>query len=189
MEARKKELEELSRQQRFRPSDEVSTFKILKNVKELVAVSISSLSSIGEELLYVVPGHMLVIASVFGINEATKKLLESGGHSRGITDISYPFIKPTQELLDNGEDIRHYDQYQGILFGVLDRKISFSVMKSATTMLDDAPVSLDREISTLWTDDPTYATYLIATFETLWAQAIPAEQRITELLEQGPPEV
>ncbi|MGZ4905065.1 MAG: TrmB family transcriptional regulator, partial [Halobacteriota archaeon] len=30
MEMRKRELEELSRQQRFRPSDEVSTFKIIK---------------------------------------------------------------------------------------------------------------------------------------------------------------
>ena len=189
MEARKKELEELSRQQRFRPSDEVSTFKILKSVKELIAVSISSLASIEEELLYVVPGHMIVISSVFGINEATKKLLKGGGRSRGITDISYSFIKPTQELLDNGEDLRHFGQYQGILFGVLDRRICFSVMRPATTMQDDASISLDQSISVLWTDDPTYANYLMATFETLWEQAVPAEQRIQELLEQGPPHV
>jgi len=189
MEARKKELEELSRQQRFRPSDEVSTFKILKSVKELVSVGITSIASIGEELLYVVPGHMLVISSVFGISAAAKQLLERGGYARGISDISYSFIKPTQELLDIGEDVRHYDQYQGILFAVMDRRICFSVMKPATTMHDDAPVTLDRQISVLWTDDPTYATYLVATFETLWEQAIPAEQRIRELLEQGPANV
>ena len=81
MEARKKELEELSRQQRFRPSDEVSTFKIIKSVKELVSVGITSIASIGEELLYVVPGHMLVISSVFGISAAAQKLLEKGGTS------------------------------------------------------------------------------------------------------------
>ena len=39
MEARKQELQELSKQQKFRPSDEVSTFKIIKSLKELVAVS------------------------------------------------------------------------------------------------------------------------------------------------------
>ncbi len=34
MEERKRELQELSKQQKFRPSDEVSTFKIIKSVKE-----------------------------------------------------------------------------------------------------------------------------------------------------------
>ena len=34
MEIRKQELQELSQQQRFRPSDEFATFKIIKNVKD-----------------------------------------------------------------------------------------------------------------------------------------------------------
>jgi sugar-specific transcriptional regulator TrmB len=182
MEARKKELEELSRQQRFRPSDEVSTFKILKSVKELVAVSISSLDSIEAELLYVVPGQMLVIASVFDINAAANKLLEKGGHVRGITDVSYPFIELTQGRLDNGEDVRHYDQYQGILFGVLDRRICLNAIN-----VDISRISVDQPIAVMWTDDPIYANYLVATFETLWEQAIPAAERIRKLLQQSPP--
>jgi sugar-specific transcriptional regulator TrmB len=36
MEARKRELQELSQQQRFRPFDEVSTFKIIKSIKGLI---------------------------------------------------------------------------------------------------------------------------------------------------------
>jgi sugar-specific transcriptional regulator TrmB len=58
MAARKRELQELSKRQRFRPSDEVTTFKIIKSVKELVAVSISSVNSIQDEVLLVVPQLM-----------------------------------------------------------------------------------------------------------------------------------
>jgi sugar-specific transcriptional regulator TrmB len=40
MEVRKRELQELARKQRFPASDEVTTFRIIKNVKELVSVSL-----------------------------------------------------------------------------------------------------------------------------------------------------
>jgi len=42
MEARKWELQELLKEQKFRPSDEVATFKIIKSVKEVLTVSIAS---------------------------------------------------------------------------------------------------------------------------------------------------
>ena len=40
----------------------------------------------------------------------------------------------------------------------------------------------------IWTDDSKYAQYLTVTFEMLWKQAVPAEKRIQDLLEQGPPQ-
>ena len=60
MEARKRELQELSKQQRFRPSDEVTTFKIIKSVKELVAATVTLVSYAKNTFLYVVPAEMLV---------------------------------------------------------------------------------------------------------------------------------
>ncbi len=60
MEARKRELQELSKQQRFRPSDEVTTFKIIKSVKELVAATATLVSYAKNTFLYVVPAEMLV---------------------------------------------------------------------------------------------------------------------------------
>jgi len=182
MEMRKQELQELSKQQRFRPSDEFSTFKILKSVKEIVTVSISSLTSAEKELLFVVPADMLVIASLYGINEESKKLIERGGRVRGISDISYTYIEPAQELLNIGEDIRHYDRYRGLFFGVIDRKICFSSINA-----DISRISLDEPSILLWTDDPIYAEYLASTFEMLWERSIPAAQRIEELLKEGGP--
>ena len=184
LEIRKQELQEMSKQQSFRPSDKFSTFKILKSVREIVTVSISSLTSAEHELLFVVPADMLVIASLYGINEESKKLIECGGRVRGISDISYTYIEPAQELLNIGEDIRHYDQYQGLFFGVIDRQICFSSINA-----DISRISLDEPSILLWTTDPIYAEYLASTFEMLWERSVPAAQRIEELLKEGPPQV
>ena len=184
MEIRKRELQELSKQQKFQASDEVSTFKIIKSVKELVGVSISSVTSLQNEVLFVVPQLMLVIASFFGINDEMKQLVERGGHVRGIViDVTHSGIELVQELLDIGEEIRIYDGYGGVPFGVLDNKICLSSIN-----VDIRRASLTESISMIYTDDPTYASYLEATFEMLWKQSVPAEERMQELLEQGPPQ-
>ncbi len=180
MERRKQELEELSKQQRYRPSDEFPTFKIIKNIKEFVALTMSLVTSCKEGFLFVIPEPTLFIVSLFGINDAAKKVIEQGGTVRGITDISYSAIELAQELIDIGEDIRYLDEYRGIYFAVVDRRFCVSAIN-----VDIRRIALDEPVSLLWTDDTTYANYLISTFELLWQQAVPAAQRIQELLKGG----
>jgi len=182
MGARKRELQELSKQQRFQPTDDVSTFRIIKSVKELVSATITLTSAAKNGFLYVVPGEMLVIASLFGINAEAKKIVEQGGSIRGISDIRYTDIAPAQEVLDIREDLRHYNNYRGVYFAVVDRRHCVSAIN-----VDINRIGLDEPISLLWTNDPIYADYLTATFEMLWRLSAPAEQRIKELLQQGPP--
>jgi len=182
MEARKQELQELSKQQRFQPTDDVSTFKIIKSIKELVSATITLTSAAKNGFLYVVPGEMLAIASLFGINAEAKKIVEQGGSIRGISDVRYADIAPAQEVLDIREDLRHYNNYRGVYFAVVDRRHCVSAIN-----VDINRIALDEPISMLWTNDPIYADYLTATFEVLWRQSAPAEQRIKELLQQGPP--
>jgi sugar-specific transcriptional regulator TrmB len=181
MEVRRRELQELSRQQRFRPSEEVSTFKIIKSTKELVAAAIPMIESMKEEWLVAAPGLATVIASLFGINDAAAALIQRGGKVRTIVDISYPIIDNVRELLNIGEEVRHIDQH-GVMFVVYDRKHSMTAINIATS------ASLNAPMTALWTDDPTYAEYLASTFEMLWKQGIPAEEQIQELLKQGPPQ-
>jgi len=182
MDERRQELQELSKRQRFHSTDEVSTFKIIKSVKELVADTIGLVASVKEGFLYVVPADMLVITSLFGINAEAKKVIEGGGSVRGITEISYADITPAQEVLDIGEDLRHYDAYGGVFFAVVDRKHCVSAIN-----VDINRISLNEPISLLWADDPKYAEYLTATFEMLWEQSIPAAERIQKLVADGPP--
>jgi sugar-specific transcriptional regulator TrmB len=181
MEERNRELQELSQQQRFRPSDEVSTFKIIKSIKELVAAGIPLIDSMQEEWLVAAPAYLTVVASLFGVNEAAAEFIKRGGNVRAIIDISYQVIEPVREMIAIGEDVRHIDQH-GITFVVFDRKTSISAINAEIKR-----ISLKEPVSGLWTDDPTYAQYLASTFEMLWKQSVPAEERMQELLKQGPP--
>jgi len=180
MEIRKRELEEISKQQRFRPSDEFSTFKIIKSLKELIGLAMPTVATTVEEWVSVVPAIFFVVSSLYTLDD-TKTFIDRGGKMRTITDFSYEHLEPVQQHLDTGVDVRQLTGYQGIMFSVFDKKISTSAINA-----DINRISLDALMSMLWTDDPTYAQYLMSTFELLWKQAIPAAQRIEELLKEGP---
>jgi predicted transcriptional regulator len=126
MERRKQELQDLSKQQRFSPSDEVSTLKIIKSVKDAVAFAVPVISSLEKELLWTGPDLSTAVFSMYGTGEASIKLKERGGCARGITDISYRAIETVQQHLDWGHDIRHFDKYKGISFAVFDRKYALT---------------------------------------------------------------
>jgi sugar-specific transcriptional regulator TrmB len=182
MAVRKLELQELAQQQAFRPSDEVPTFKIIRNVKELVTVAIPLLDSMKEEWFAAAPGLAIVVASLFGITDALAAFIQRGGKVKNLVDISYPIIDHIQELLSIGSEVRHIDQH-GVMFTVSDRKYSLTAIRIAES------ASLSAPLSALYTDDPIYAKYLKATFEMLWQRAVPAEERIEQLLNQGPPRI
>jgi HTH-type transcriptional regulator, sugar sensing transcriptional regulator len=181
MEARKQELQELSKQQRFQAAGEIVSYKILKSMKEVVTVTLSALASAEKEWFAVVPPILTVFSSLFFV-EDDNQFIDRGGRIRFITDITYPYVELIQEHLDAGVEVRHFDKYSGLLFCVFDGKIGMSAINAA----DLKRVSLSQLVSVLWSDDRTYAQYLVSTFQVFWQQSIPAEQRIQELLAQGP---
>ncbi|HYA60633.1 MAG TPA: helix-turn-helix domain-containing protein, partial [Candidatus Acidoferrum sp.] len=180
MEMRKQELQEISKQQHFRPSDELSTFKILKRAGDVLTMALSTLNSAEKEWVAVVPAIATVLSSLY-VLEDDKKFINRGGTIRFITDITYPYVELIQQHLDMEMEVKHLDKYTGITFFVFDKKISMSAIN-----VDMKHISLNEPVSVLWTDDPTYADYLASTFEILWEQATPADQRIEELLKEKP---
>ncbi len=182
MEQRKQELAELSRQQHFRPSDEVSTFKIIKNVRELLATTAAIILACEKEFFVVVVENTLTLTSVYDINPLTKAFIEGGGRARVlVTNLQHKGIQVAQELIDIGVELRVVGRETAI-FGAWDRK---NCLSGIHWVLDS--ISLDQPLTALFTDDPAYAKYLESTFEVLWQQSVPAEERIQELREQGPP--
>jgi len=114
MEARKRELLDLSERQRLRPSTEVATFSILKNIKEIVSTAAPVLLSAEKDMVGVSPISGAVLSSMIGITEACKELIARGGRVRGVTNVSYSGIRPVQALLDVGEEVRHFEGYRGV---------------------------------------------------------------------------
>jgi len=166
MEARKQQLQELSKKQQFRPVEEVPTFTIIKHMKDLTSTSLSILPSIKEQL-FVVPAKALSTGALLGIIEAFKTLATRGVRVRSIVDrcndpaCNEPLL--IQDLLDGGVDIRCFDQYHGLYFSVSDRKTSASII-----YVDVESTSLNAPINVLWVEDRTYAESLASNFELLW---------------------
>jgi len=182
MQQRKRELEALAEQQRFLLSDEVSTFKIIKNVKELIAIGLASAVAAQKEMLVMSSREIVALSSLFDVNDEVKRFIERGGACKTIFDIPYSMIDVVREMTEIGEEVRHYGPYSGVFFALIDRKTCFHAIN-----VDMKNISLNQPLAMLYTDDPTYAGYLVGTFELLWEQAVPAEERIQELLKRGPP--
>lgn len=158
---------------------------ILENVKDVIAAGSSVVESARSEIIWILPPQMMVFAGQFGLTDKSKMLIEKGGRVRGITQISVTYLNVVRDLLDIGEDVRHVDQYRGEFLLVVDRRESISSVPQHTVDIDD--LSLDDRVVGFWTDDPSFAEYLITTFEAAWEESVDANKRIDELLEQGPP--
>jgi len=156
---------------------------IIESVTDTIAVISQIVESAENEVAWLVPRPSLVYAVRYNIIEKSKTLIQSGVCIRGIVDFSYPYIGIIQKLLDAGQDVRHFDKYQGIFMVVADKKSISTISVNAESL------SLDTPVIALWSDDPTYAEYLMSTFEIAWEQSVPAAQRIEELLKEEPPQV
>jgi len=158
--------------------------EVITNVTDALAICSNIIESANNEVIYITPPPLLVLASHFGLAESTKLFIQKGGRVRGIADFSYPFIREIQSWLDIGEDVRYFPQYQGMFMLVGDGHESISSIS-----IDVEHLSIDTPVVALWNwkDDPSYAEYLISIFETAWERAIPAAERIEELLKEGPP--
>ncbi len=150
---------------------------IITNVIDAIVLSSEIVKSAENEILWIVPRPTLVYASQFGLIEEFKTLAQNGVRVRGISDLSYLYIDTVRELLDIGLNVRHFEKYKGVFMVVVDRRKSISSISA-----DAENLAIGDPVVALWSDDPTYIEYLSSIFEPLWEQAVPAAQRIEELL-------
>jgi len=154
---------------------------IITSVTDALAICSNVIEAANNEIIYISPPSLLVLGSQLNLRETIKMFIQRGASARGVADFSYQYIEEMREILDIGTDLRHVSQYQGIFMLVADRRESISSMS-----IDVERLSIDTPVIALRSDDPTYAEYLMATFETAWEQSIPAAERIEALLKVGP---
>jgi hypothetical protein len=130
---------------------------IIHGVKDALAAALGILESEQKEVAWLVPPSVHSLATTLGFFEAMRAFIKQGGVSRGI-------------------DIRHSDVVHEVFMYVGDKQKSVSALN-----IGIVEYTLDTPVATFWSEDPTYAEYLLAAFETAWAQAIPAQERIEEL--------
>ncbi|MGZ4920076.1 MAG: helix-turn-helix domain-containing protein [Halobacteriota archaeon] len=159
---------------------DVYTFKILKTLREVIAVTAQLIRSAEADLIFIAPPRMFNLFSMTGVLDECAKVIGHGVHVRGITDISQRNQGAAREHAEVGMHLRHVDQYRGITGVIVDGKQSISVIHADLNM----SISPDANVTVLWSDSPEQATYLANTFELIWDRAMDTEERIHELSEQ-----
>ncbi|MGZ4905033.1 MAG: hypothetical protein ACXV5I_09510 [Halobacteriota archaeon] len=156
------------------------TGTIVTNVRDIVAAVLGLYNSTKHEIAFLVPPSFLSLAGALGTFESAKRFIKSGGVVRAITTISRANVEEAQMRLDIGEDLRHSEVLSEVFLFVGDQQHSISSMNIGVR-----EYTLDTPVTAFWSEDPTYAEYLLTSFENAWSQAVPAEEQIRELLRQG----
>ena len=156
---------------------------IVNNLKDAMAEIGGIFESAQREIVFVVPPSVFSIASTsYNTVHNAKRFIQNGGVMRGLTTISPANAEEMQMRLGIGEDLRHSDLHYEIFMIVGDRQQSLSAINVGMEEYTfDAPLIAFRS------EASTYAEYLIDGFEKAWSEAVPAKERIRELLEQAPP--
>ena len=148
---------------------------IIESVRDVLAVGSNIIEAAEKEVVWLLEPAILALSFQFSIPKKSKMLIEKGGRVRGITKISGTSLDIVRKLLNNGEELRHIDQYEGAFMLIGDKKQSISSINVNTEF------GLDDPIVAFWTDDQAYADFLTATFDAAWNEAVDAEKRVREL--------
>jgi len=154
---------------------------IVESIKDALAVGSSIIESAKNEVVWLLPPNLLVFADQYDITSESKKLIENGGYVKGVFRITSPYVELARSRLAISEDLRHVDQYDGVFFLVGDKKQSISSIH-----VNQEDLLVDDPVVAFWSEDPTYAEYLLPNFEQAWTQGVDAQERLQELLKEDP---
>ncbi|MGZ4894592.1 MAG: hypothetical protein ACXV29_11230 [Halobacteriota archaeon] len=149
---------------------------VINSVQDALAVASQILESAQEEVVWLIPASINSLSLAYGGVEQVRAFIQKGGVSRGVVQISPANVKEIQMFLEAGEDIRHSDEAHEVFMYVGDKQHSISAIN-----IDADEYTLDTPVTAFWSESPVYAEYLLASFESAWSDAIPAEKRIQEL--------
>ncbi len=153
---------------------------VVNSVRDALAIEAQILEAAQQEVVWLIPPSLVPLLARFNFaSESITPFLQRGGTSRGIVPLSNANVEAMQTSLSRGEDIRHSDEIHELFMLVGDQRYSVSAINTGV-----AEYTLDTPVVAFWSESATYAEYLLTAFETAWSQAVPAAQKIEELLGQ-----
>ncbi|MGZ4846747.1 MAG: hypothetical protein ACXV7G_11995 [Halobacteriota archaeon] len=152
---------------------------VINSVQDALAVASQILDEAQQEVVWLIPPSLIPLLVRHDFAERTTPFLKRGGVSRGIIPVSHANVDAIQTSLSRGEDVRHSDRPQELFMFIGDRRYSVSAINVGVDEF-----TLATPVVAFWSENPTYAEYLLASFESAWSQAVPAAHRIEELLSQ-----
>jgi sugar-specific transcriptional regulator TrmB len=182
MEESKRELEKLFVEMDRSPPVEWCDYRMLSGPREVEAASQQNTNGATRDLSAYLWGNVLNVTYKSGELDLACDAVRRGVRMRLITSISQENLAAARYAIDCGIQLRHVEQTSGINFSVRDFKNNFVVVRFDPTCY---PLR-DMSIAAFVCESPTYAKQLLFNYELLWEQAVPAAQRIKELLKEEP---
>ncbi len=152
---------------------------VINSVEDFIAAAVQIFDAAQRELVFIVPHSVQSLAGTDDATTRAKRFIENGGVVRGIIAISAANREEVRKRADVGAELRHHDEVHELFISVVDKRYSVSSVNMGVEEFTH-----DTPIVAFWSDDPTYAEYLLALFANVWSQAIPAETRFEELSEE-----
>jgi hypothetical protein len=149
---------------------------VINSIKDAIAVVLGIFESAKNEIVFLTPLSVASLGSTYNAMQSAKQFIQNGGVVRAIMPISRDNVEGARMRLDIGEDLRHSDQFHEIFMIVGDKQQSLSAIN-----LGVQEYTLDTPLTAFWSDSPSYAEYLLTSFENAWSEASPAEEWIKEL--------
>lgn len=154
-------------------ADDLYTFKVVKGRLNILAI-IGQLISTAEERVTLISSHAgISILTASGIVEHCVDAARRDVRVRCVTEILPRNAGAMREAVAGGVEVRHYDNYAGTHFLVVDACETLTLIT-----LDAVRHGRDAQDTAFWTNSLEYAQYLEVSFELLWDAATDATQRI-----------
>jgi len=149
---------------------------VVTNMKDLIATSSSIIDAAQTSIVWCAPPSVLNLFVGYGLFKSSKTFLERGGSMRGVTEISPSLAGPMLQLVEAGAAIHHAPQPLPVFILIGDAQESISSLQ-----IDPESISLTMLIAAFWTDDASYAAWLLDGFEAEWMLSIDGHERIRYL--------
>lgn len=163
------------------PREEYCSYRVVTGCKECIAASLVQAEAAVHDILTI--GHPAALAYSYkqGFFKTFLDAVERGVEMRFILDVSSQALDAVRAAIEGGIDVRHYEQYRGIMFTLVDSKESFTVVT-----FDPRYSPKDTKHTAFLCDSHKYAHRLANQFEMVWRQSIDGAQRAQDLASETP---
>ncbi len=131
-----------------------------------------------DTIVTVVIADMLVFAERWGVINDFVTAVQRPVSIRVVTEVTSSNADIVQRMRESRIAIRHYDNYNGLVFSVCDSQesivaIDFDLHRHA---------SRDLRTSSFLCNSANYAKRLITVFDDIWKRSVPVEERLQQLV-------
>lgn len=161
--------------------DDFYTFKIIKGTHEIIAASARLVDEAKEDIVFICDPAVLSIKERAGLLNNYKEAAQRGINVRGVTSVSSTNLSLALDISKEMQ-LRHYDDYAGISFLVIDKRQSVTWMSyNAMSYVFSSKAGRNAVI---WCDRPDYAEHLIGIFEIIWEQSSDSAKQTRAMLSE-----